>query len=61
VYKRQARSGGSYVRVDLVSNVPVKAVMKFKDVSMKLTSVKALQIVAEDHEFVLRDIPIEKE
>jgi TolB-like protein len=51
---------GNYARTDLISNVAVNALVGFVGVSPKLTTVKALQITAQGHEFVLRDIVIEK-
>jgi TolB-like protein len=53
-------SGGYIARTDLISNVAVNAFVSFKGVSPKFTTIKALQLTAEGHEFVLRDIVVEK-
>lgn len=55
------KTGYSVVRTDLVSNTPVKGRIIFTGVSPKLSTVKTLQISAMGREYVLRDIPIEKE
>jgi hypothetical protein len=51
----------TYFRADLLSNVPVKVTFTFSGLSPKLTTMKALQITAQGQEFLLRDVPIEKE
>jgi hypothetical protein len=52
---------GTYVRSDFMSNVPVKVTLTFSGLSPRLSVVKALQVTAQGQEFVLRDVPVEKE
>jgi hypothetical protein len=52
--------GGSYVSSKIIGNVPIQASITFNDVTPGLAKIKALQVNAQDQEFVLRDIIINK-
>ena len=52
--------GGSYVSSKIIGNVPIQASITFNDVTPGLAKIKALQVNAQDQEFVLRDVIINK-